>query len=76
MIVVGFIFQAWSVPEVLRPLYESSRVVAQKMTTVVRAFFFWPYGLFSLQLLIFLIRSPIIGFYLFMNEKVCFICSI
>ncbi|KAL6643215.1 hypothetical protein ACP70R_021396 [Stipagrostis hirtigluma subsp. patula] len=24
---------AWSVPEVLRPLYESSRVVAQKMTT-------------------------------------------
>jgi len=26
---------AWSVPEVLRPLYESSRVVAQKMTTAV-----------------------------------------
>ncbi|CAD6201581.1 unnamed protein product [Miscanthus lutarioriparius] len=26
--------EAWSVPEVLRPLYESSRVVAQKMTTV------------------------------------------
>ncbi|KAJ1694057.1 hypothetical protein LUZ63_010755 [Rhynchospora breviuscula] len=25
--------EAWSVPEVLRPLYESSRVVAQKMTT-------------------------------------------
>uniref|UniRef100_A0ACD5U6H8 Uncharacterized protein n=1 Tax=Avena sativa TaxID=4498 RepID=A0ACD5U6H8_AVESA len=25
--------KAWSVPEVLRPLYESSRVVAQKMTT-------------------------------------------
>ena len=29
------ILQAWSVPEVLRPLYESSRVVAQKMTTAV-----------------------------------------
>lgn len=29
--------QAWSVPEVLRPLYESSRVVAQKMTTAVSA---------------------------------------
>ena len=27
--------QAWSVPEVLRPLYESSRVVAQKMTIAV-----------------------------------------
>jgi hypothetical protein len=27
--------EAWSVPEVLRPLYESSRVVAQKMTTAV-----------------------------------------
>lgn len=26
-------FEAWSVPEVLRPLYESSKVVAQKMTT-------------------------------------------
>ncbi|XP_072956884.1 homeobox-leucine zipper protein HOX9-like isoform X1 [Typha angustifolia] len=26
-------FEAWSVPEVLRPLYESSMVVAQKMTT-------------------------------------------
>ncbi|KAG1353907.1 homeobox-leucine zipper protein HOX9 [Cocos nucifera] len=25
--------EAWSVPEVLRPLYESSRIVAQKMTT-------------------------------------------
>jgi len=29
--------EARSVPEVLRPLYESSRVVAQKMTTVVHA---------------------------------------
>uniref|UniRef100_A0A8R7NZJ4 Homeobox-leucine zipper protein HOX9 n=1 Tax=Triticum urartu TaxID=4572 RepID=A0A8R7NZJ4_TRIUA len=29
--------EAWSVPEVLRPLYESSRVVAQKMTTAVRS---------------------------------------
>lgn len=28
--------QAWSVPEVLRPLYESSKVVAQKMTIAVR----------------------------------------
>ena len=37
MIVSGFFFQARSVPEVLRPLYESSRVVAQKMTTVVHA---------------------------------------
>uniref|UniRef100_A0A453JCG0 Homeobox-leucine zipper protein HOX9 n=1 Tax=Aegilops tauschii subsp. strangulata TaxID=200361 RepID=A0A453JCG0_AEGTS len=26
-------FEAWNIPEVLRPLYESSRVVAQKMTT-------------------------------------------
>ncbi|KAM0889269.1 hypothetical protein ACQ4PT_027832 [Festuca glaucescens] len=26
-------FEAWNVPEVLRPLYESSRVVAQKITT-------------------------------------------
>ncbi|XP_051183882.1 homeobox-leucine zipper protein HOX10 [Lolium perenne] len=26
-------FEAWNVPEVLRPLYASSRVVAQKMTT-------------------------------------------
>ena len=34
---VFFFFQARSVPEVLRPLYESSRVVAQKMTTVVHA---------------------------------------
>ncbi|AQL10121.1 Homeobox-leucine zipper protein REVOLUTA [Zea mays] len=34
--------EAWSVPEVLRPLYESSRVVAQKMTTVVRVYFFLP----------------------------------
>ena len=50
MIVVGFIFQAWSVPEVLRPLYESSRVVAQKMTTVVRAYFFAPMVFFSLKL--------------------------
>ncbi|GMI96999.1 REVOLUTA, INTERFASCICULAR FIBERLESS, INTERFASCICULAR FIBERLESS 1, amphivasal vascular bundle [Hibiscus trionum] len=25
-------FEAWSVPEVLRPLYESSKVIAQKMT--------------------------------------------
>ncbi|GAB2211702.1 hypothetical protein Droror1_Dr00025035 [Drosera rotundifolia] len=26
--------EAWSVPEVLRPLYQSSKVVAQKMTIV------------------------------------------
>lgn len=30
-----FLYQAWSVPEVLRPLYESSRVVAQKVTFAV-----------------------------------------
>jgi homeobox-leucine zipper protein len=30
--------EAWSVPEVLRPLYESSRVVAQKMTTAVSSY--------------------------------------
>lgn len=27
--------QAWSVPEVLRPLYESSKIIAQKMTMAV-----------------------------------------
>lgn len=32
---VPFYVQAWSVPEVLRPLYESSKVVAQKMTIAV-----------------------------------------
>lgn len=31
-------FQAWTVPEVLRPLYESSKVVAQKMTIAVSEF--------------------------------------
>ena len=30
--------QPWSVPEVLRPLYESSTVLAQKTTMVVRLF--------------------------------------
>lgn len=29
-------YQAWSVPEVLRPLYESSTVLAQKTTMAVR----------------------------------------
>lgn len=28
--------QSWNVPEVLRPLYESSAVLAQKMTIGVR----------------------------------------
>lgn len=32
---IFFSFQAWSVPEVLRPLYESSKVVAQKRTIAV-----------------------------------------
>lgn len=30
--------QACSVPEVLRPLYESSKILAQKMTMAVRVF--------------------------------------
>lgn len=30
------LYQAWSVPEVLRPLYESSKVLAQKTTIAVR----------------------------------------
>ncbi|MBA0844470.1 hypothetical protein Goarm_001566 [Gossypium armourianum] len=30
--------EAWSVPEVLRPLYESSKVIAQKMTIPVSSF--------------------------------------
>jgi hypothetical protein len=29
-------FQVWSVPEVLRPLYESSKILAQKLTIAVR----------------------------------------
>lgn len=35
-------YQAWSVPEVLRPLYESSAVLAQKTTMTVR----WVFSLF------------------------------
>ncbi|KAE8820844.1 Homeobox-leucine zipper protein HOX10 [Hordeum vulgare] len=31
-------FEAWNIPEVLRPLYESSRVVAQKMTTAMSVY--------------------------------------
>ena len=32
------VFQAWSVPEVLRPLYESSKILAQKTTVAVRTY--------------------------------------
>jgi homeobox-leucine zipper protein len=31
---------AWSVPEVLRPLYESPKILAQKMTIAVCALFY------------------------------------
>jgi hypothetical protein len=34
------ILQAWSVPEVLRPLYESPKILAQKMTIAVCALFY------------------------------------
>lgn len=44
--------EAWSVPEVLRPLYESSKVVAQKMTIAVSTIFFLTH--FICFLLIFL----------------------
>lgn len=37
------VFQAWSVPEVLRPLYESSKILAQKMTIAVRTML-WIFG--------------------------------
>lgn len=30
-----YCIQVWSVPEVLRPLYESSKILAQKMTIAV-----------------------------------------
>ncbi|KAH0716877.1 hypothetical protein KY290_013450 [Solanum tuberosum] len=35
---------AWSVPEVLRPLYESSKILAQKITMAVRNFEFVGWG--------------------------------
>ena len=43
---IALLGQAWSVPEVLRPLYESSKILAQKMTIAVRTttfnfFLFW-----------------------------------
>lgn len=34
------LFQAWTVPEVLRPLYESSKVVAQKITIAVSIYIY------------------------------------
>jgi nitrogen fixation/metabolism regulation signal transduction histidine kinase len=36
LIVISWLYKVWSVPEVLRPLYESSKILAQKMTIAVR----------------------------------------
>jgi len=41
-VILSYFFQAWSVPEVLRPLYESSKAVAQKMTIAVSGFLLQP----------------------------------
>ena len=64
--------QAWSVPEVLRPLYESSRVVAQKMTIAVsRNCFMSLIRFISIMILTMMhIQSP----HLF-GEKIVIICS-
>lgn len=35
LILIHWFLQGWSVPDVLRPLYESSKVVAQRMTIAV-----------------------------------------
>lgn len=48
MYLLCFFIQAWSVPEVLRPLYESSKILAQKMTMAVRFSFFLHIACFTL----------------------------